>query len=46
MSKAKKILWTSDSDESSSREYIVTNLYSKLMYTFSDVVVFVLNNTR
>ena len=46
MGKAKRILWASAGEETSSREYIVTNLYSKLLYTFSDVVVFVLSNHR
>ena len=29
-----------------SREFAVTNLYSRLLYTFSDVIVFILKNPR
>jgi hypothetical protein len=36
------ITWATDS-ELSSRQYIVTNLYPRILYTFSDVVVFVLH---
>lgn len=32
--------------ETKKREYAVTQLYPRLLYTFSDVVVFVLRNPR
>lgn len=39
------ITWA-DTNAKRSREYMVTNLYPRLLYTFSDVVVFVLKNPR
>lgn len=35
-----------NSPETRKREYAVMELYPRLLYTFSDVVVFVLRNTR
>lgn len=39
------IKWA-DSPEKSKRQYAVTELYPRLLYTFSDVIVFVLRNTK
>ena len=41
----REITWA-DTNIKQSREYAVTNLYPRLLYTFSDVVVFVLKNPR
>lgn len=41
----REILWA-DTNEKRSREFMATHLYPRLLYTFSDVVVFVLNNPR
>ena len=41
----REITWA-NTKAKSSREFIVTNLYPRLLYTFSDVVVFVLKNPR
>ena len=41
----REITWT-DSNARRSREFAVTHLYPRLLYTFSDVVVFVLKNPR
>ncbi|KAK4221040.1 acyl transferase/acyl hydrolase/lysophospholipase, partial [Podospora fimiseda] len=41
----RNILWAVSS-ETKKREYAVTELYPRLLYTFSDVVVFVLRNPR
>jgi|SRR5271156_683134 len=41
----RNISWAIDS-ETSKREYAVTELYPRLLYTFSDVVVFVLRNSK
>lgn len=41
----REITWA-DNARSRSREFAVTNLYPRLLYTFSDVVVFVLRNHR
>lgn len=43
-----ELKWTGHDKKKGIRQYIVENLYSRLLYTFSDVVVFVLpaNNTR
>ena len=41
----REILWA-DTTEKRSREFAVTHLYPRLLYTFSDVVVFVLKNAR
>ncbi|KAF2650662.1 hypothetical protein K491DRAFT_697115 [Lophiostoma macrostomum CBS 122681] len=35
-----------DSPEKSKRQYAVTELYPRLLYTFSDVIVFVLRNSK
>ncbi|OCL07767.1 FabD/lysophospholipase-like protein [Glonium stellatum] len=43
--KRRKIAWA-DSPDKRKREYAVTQLYPRLLYTFSDVVVFVLQNAR
>ena len=51
MAKAEKIIsereikWATET-RSRSREFAVTNLYPRLLYTFSDVIVFVLRNPR
>jgi len=39
------IRWA-DSPEKSKRQYAVTELYPRLLYTFSDVIVFVLRNPK
>ncbi len=41
----RELMWA-DSTKSRSREFAVTNLYPRLLYTFSDVIVFVLKNPR
>lgn len=41
----REITWANTS-HTRSREFAVTNLYPRLLYTFSDVVVFVLKNPR
>ena len=41
----RELIWA-DNAKSRSREYAVTNLYPRLLYTFSDVIVFVLKNPR
>lgn len=41
----RQLLWA-DTDKKQMREYAVANLYPRLLYTFSDVVVFVLKNPR
>ena len=38
--------WATGDKEKSKREYAVTELYPRLLYTFSDVVVFVLRNPK
>lgn len=51
ISKATKIIserelkWAND-PRARNREFAVTNLYPRLLYTFSDVIVFVLKNPR
>ncbi|QDS77599.1 hypothetical protein FKW77_001922 [Venturia effusa] len=40
-----EITWA-DSPRTRTREFAVTNLYLRLLYTFSDVIVFVLKNPR
>jgi hypothetical protein len=42
----KRILEWATSDVKSGREYAVKHLYPRLLYTFSDVVVFVLKNPK
>jgi hypothetical protein len=39
------LIWA-DSPERSKRQFAVTNLYPRLLYTFSDVTVFVLRNPK
>jgi energy-coupling factor transporter ATP-binding protein EcfA2 len=41
----RKIRWAS-TPETSKRQYAVTELYPRLLYTFSDVIVFVLRNPK
>lgn len=41
----RELQWA-DSTSRRSREFAVTNLYPRLLYTFSDVIVFVLRNSR
>ncbi|KAF7536915.1 hypothetical protein G7054_g4138 [Neopestalotiopsis clavispora] len=41
----RELEWASG-PRSSTREFAVTNLYPRLLYTFSDVIVFVLRNPR
>jgi energy-coupling factor transporter ATP-binding protein EcfA2 len=41
----REILWAK-TDQTRSREYHVRNLYPRLLYTFSDVIVFVMKNPR
>ncbi|KAI4204204.1 MAG: hypothetical protein LQ350_001395 [Teloschistes chrysophthalmus] len=41
----RSLTWA-DTNEKRGREFAVTNLYPRLLYTFSDVVVFVLKNPR
>lgn len=43
---SRKLSWAVGDKEKSKREYAVTELYPKLLYTFSDVVVFVLRNSK
>ena len=43
---SRKITWAKGDKEKSKREYAVTELYPKILYTFSDVVVFVLRNPK
>jgi len=43
---AKRILEWALTKQQQERPYIVSELYPRLLYTFSDVVVFVLNNER
>lgn len=41
----RELLWA-DTPRKQSREYAVAHLYPRLLYTFSDVIVFVLKNPR
>jgi energy-coupling factor transporter ATP-binding protein EcfA2 len=41
----RELAWA-DTTSLRSRQYAVTNLYPRLLYTFSDVIVFVLKNPR
>jgi energy-coupling factor transporter ATP-binding protein EcfA2 len=41
----REVLWA-DSPRTRSRDFVVANLYPRLLYTFSDVIVFVLKNPR
>ena len=40
-----KILWAQEAHRRS-REFIVENLYPRLLYTFSDIVVLVMRNAK
>ena len=42
----RKLPWATGNKEKSKREYAVTELYPRLLYTFSDVVIFVLRNAK
>ncbi|CAI6249812.1 unnamed protein product [Periconia digitata] len=44
-SSERELVWA-DTTALASREFAVTNLYPRLLYTFSDVIVFVLRNPR
>lgn len=44
-SSSREIPWA-DTPKKRKREYAVTELYPRLLYTFSDVVVFVLRNSK
>lgn len=44
-SSQREITWA-NTPEKRTREFAVTNLYPRLLYTFSDVIVFVLKNPR
>jgi energy-coupling factor transporter ATP-binding protein EcfA2 len=41
----RELIWA-DSPRTRSRDFVVANLYPRLLYTFSDVIVFVLKNPR
>ena len=41
----RELIWA-DSDQRRSRDFAVAHLYPRLLYTFSDVIVFVLKNPR
>lgn len=43
---SRNLSWATGDKEKSKREYAVTELYPRLLYTFSDVVVFVLRNSK
>ena len=43
---SRTLKWARGDKEKSKREYAVTELYPRLLYTFSDVVVFVLRNFK
>lgn len=43
---AKRVIEWAKDDITSSREYAVRHLYPRLLYTFSDVIVFVLRNPK
>lgn len=43
---SRKLSWALGDKEKSKREFAVTELYPKVLYTFSDVVVFVLRNPK
>lgn len=42
----RSIRWAASDKEKLKREYAVAELYPRLLYTFSDVIVFVLRNSR
>lgn len=43
---SRKVLWATQEKETATRDYAVRNLYPRLLYTFSDVVVFVQRNPK
>ena len=43
---SRKLSWALGDKEKSKREFAVTELYPKILYTFSEVVVFVLRNPK
>lgn len=43
---SRQLAWAIGDKIKSKREYAVTELYPRLLYTFSDVVVFVLRNSK
>ena len=43
---AKRVLEWAKNDTTSGREYAVWHLYPRLLYAFSDVIVFVLRNPK
>ena len=43
---SRKVLWAKEDKETATRDYAVRHLYPRLLYTFSDVVVFVQKNPR
>lgn len=42
----RELAYAKNNNEAKTRTYAVTQLYPRLLYTFSDVVVFVLRNAR
>jgi hypothetical protein len=40
-----RLVWA-DTPEKRKREFVVRNLYPRILYTFSDIIVFVLRNDR
>lgn len=45
MVKSRNVRWAV-SDETRTRQFAITNMYPRLLYTFSHVVVFVLKNPK
>lgn len=45
-SRPRELSYAKTSSETRSREFFIKKVYTRLLYTFSDVVVFVLRNTR
>lgn len=43
--RSRNVTWA-DTEDTQSREFMVKELYPRLLYTFSDVVVFVLRNAK
>jgi len=46
MSSTSRVIEWANTDDTKQREFAVANLYPRLLYTFSDVVVFVLRNPK
>jgi energy-coupling factor transporter ATP-binding protein EcfA2 len=42
----RELTWARDNEERQKREFAVAHLYPRLLYTFSDVIVFVLQNGK